>query len=243
MILCNKADVQIFILFAFKIELTIFISLKSKPGYMKKTILPVFVLSLLLAACSDNLDKQKDETGKKDSVAKQEKKTEPVAETRRAPIINITDTLSVKQTVLYMKDSAATVERLQFKLGEILSVKLGAILMKNKAKSTGAPIAWYKSTKAPYFFEAGIPVDKKPAKLPSNIFVREMGIDSVTVAHFYGSYDMLPQAYEALGDWMKGHKKKLNGKPYEVYVDDPMDKDGKMKDPYKVRTDVIFPWK
>jgi effector-binding domain-containing protein len=54
---------------------------------------------------------------------------------------------------------------------------------------------------------------------------------------------MLPQAYDAIGDWMKGNKKKLNGKPYEVYVDDPMDKDGKMKDPYKVRTDVIFPWK
>ncbi len=210
---------------------------------MKKNILSVVVISVLLAACSNSSDGIKEEVGKKDSVSKKEKPVEPVAAARRPPIINITDTLSVKQTVLYMKDSAATVERLQTKLGEILGVKLGAILMKNKAKSAGAPIAWYKSTKAPYFFEAGIPVDKKPAKLPANIFVREMVVDSVTVAHFYGSYDMLPQAYEALGDWMKSNKKKLNGKPYEVYVDDPMDKDGKMKDPYKVRTDVIFPWK
>lgn len=210
---------------------------------MKKTILSVWVLSVLLVACNNADEEKKDDTGKKDSVVKQEKKAEPVAASRRPPIINITDTLSVRQTVLYMKDSAATVERLQFKLGEILGVKLGAILMKNKAKSVGAPIAWYKSTRAPYFFEAGIPIDKKPAKLPSNVFVREMLVDSVTVAHFYGSYDMLPQAYEALGDWIKDNKKKLNGKPYEVYVDDPMEKDGKMKDPYKVRTDVIFPWK
>jgi effector-binding domain-containing protein len=210
---------------------------------MKKILLAISVISLL-AACSNSSEEQQPETEtKKDSTVQQEKAAEPVAETRRPPIINITDTLSVKQTVLYMKDSAATVERLQYKLGEILGLKLAAIMLKNKVKSTGAPIAWYKSNKEPYFFEAGIPVDKKPARLPSNVFVRDMGVDSVTVAHFYGAYDMLPQAYEALGDWMKGNKKKMNGKPYEVYVDDPMDKDGKPKDPYKVRTDVIFPWR
>ncbi len=215
-----------------------------KTDYMKKIILPAYIFTVLLAACSNNADEKKAETvAKKDSTAKEEKKPEAPAGTRRPPIINITDTLSVKQTIIYMKDSAATVERLQLKLGEILGVKLGALLMKNKVKMAGAPVAWYKSTKPPYFFEVGVPVDKKPAKLPSNVFVREMGVDSVTVAHFYGAYDMLPQAYEALSDWMKGHKKKLDGKPYEVYVDDPMDKDGKMKDPYKVRTDVIFPWK
>lgn len=79
--------------------------------------------------------------------------------------------------------------------------------------------------------------------MASNVFIRDIGVDSVTVAHFYGSYDMLPQAYEALGEWMKSHKKRPAGKPYEIYVDDPIDKDGKPKDPYKVRTDVIFPWK
>ena len=26
-------------------------------------------------------------------------------------------------------------------------------------------------------------------------------------------------------------------------VDDPVDKDGKMKDPYKVQTDVVLPWR
>lgn len=210
---------------------------------MKKILLFISVISLLAACSNSSEEKQPETETKKDSTVQQEKAAVPVVETRRPPIINITDTLSVKQTVLYMKDSAATVGRLQYKLGEILGLKLAAIMLKNKVKSTGPPIAWYKSTKEPYFFEAGIPVDKKPARLPSNVFVREMGVDSVTVAHFYGAYDMLPQAYEALGDWMKGNKKKMNGKPYEVYVDDPMDKDGKPKDPYKVRTDVIFPWR
>lgn len=211
---------------------------------MKKTIFVVLLTAGVLAGCSNSTEEKKEAAGeKKEAGAKEEKKQEPTSEPRRPPIINITDTLSEKQTVLYMKDSAATVERLQHKLGEILGVKLGAVIMKNKLKTTGAPVAWYKSSKAPYFFEAGLPVDKKPAKMASNVFVRDIRVDSVTVAHFYGSYDMLPQAYEALGEWMKGHKKRSAGRPYEVYVDDPVDKDGKPKDPYKVRTDVIFPWK
>lgn len=211
---------------------------------MKKTVLFTYILAQLFTACSSNGEEKKaNPEEKKDTNTQKEKPAEVPAEPRRPPIINITDTLSTKQLVLYMKDSAATVERLQHKLREIYGIKLGAIIQKNKLKPTGATTAWYKSNKPPYFFEAGVPVDKKPAKLPSNVFVREMGVDSVTVAHFYGAYDMLPQAYEALSDWMKGHKKKLDGKPFEVYVDDPLDKDGKPKDPYKVRTDVIFPWK
>jgi effector-binding domain-containing protein len=208
-----------------------------------KISIVVYSVLLLLTSCN-NADEKKETAGtKSDSVEKKEKLPEPIKDTRRPPIINITDTIAARQTILYMKDSAATVERLQLKLGEILGIKLGAVVMKNKIKPTGAPVAWYKSNKPPYFFEAGLPVDKKPAKMPSNILVRDISADSVTVAHFYGPYDMLPQAYEALSDWMKGHKKKLDGKPYEVYVDDPMDKEGKLKDPYKVRTDVIFPWK
>ncbi len=210
---------------------------------MKKTVLPL-LSALVLFACSSSDKGSGDEgtTAKKDSTTIPAEKEKP-AEPKHPAIINITDTLSVKRIVLYMKDSAASMERLQMKLGEIYGARLDAVIKKNKLKVTGPPMAWYRNTKLPYFFEAGFPVDKKPSKLPSNVFVRETGVDSVTVAHFYGGYELLPQAYEALTDWMKSHKKKPGGKPYEVYVDDPMDKDGKMKDPYKVGTDVVFPWK
>lgn len=142
-----------------------------------------------------------------------------------------------------MKDSAASAERIGVKLAAILGFKLAAVIKKNGLKTNGKPMAWCNNTKAPYFFEAGLPVDKKPTKQPSNVFTREIGVDSVVVAHFYGPYELLPQAYEALSDWMKSHKKTMKGKPYEIYVDDPVDKDGKPKDPYKVQTDVVFPWK
>lgn len=162
---------------------------------------------------------------------------------QKAPVINMLDTLSTKQLVICMKDSAATAERIGLKLAQIYGVKLAAIIKKNKLKLSGAPIAWYNTSKAPFYFEAGLPIDKRPAKLPKGASLKNIGVDSVIIAHFYGPYDMTGLAYAALGDWMKSHKKKMMGKPYEIYVDDPMDKDGKLKDPYKVRTDIVFTWR
>jgi len=209
---------------------------------MKKNSLLAVVLIVGFACCNNNTEEKKGEAAiNKDTTTAPMTAKETV--TKRAPIINITDTLSVKRTVLYMKDSAASADRVGLKLAEILGFKLSAVIKKNGLKTTGQPMAWYNSTKAPYFFEAGIPVDKKPVKKPSNVYIREIGVDSVVVAHFYGPYDLLPQAYDALNDWMKSHKKTKKGKPYEIYAGEPMNKDGKMKDPYKVQTDVVFPWK
>jgi effector-binding domain-containing protein len=201
----------------------------------------LLITTLLFAiACNNNQPEKKiTEEAKKDTA----NTTEPVVETKRGPVINIGDTLSIKRMVLVMKDSAATLERVSLKLGEIYGAKLGAILKKNNIKMTGAPMAWYKGEKAPYFFEAGIPIDKKPAKLPAGVFIKQIGTDSVVVAHFYGPYDLIPQAYDALRDWLKDHKKTAKGAPYEIYVGDPFDSNGKPKDPYKVQTDIVFPWK
>lgn len=215
---------------------------------MKKTLLLVTtVISLILTSCGGGSSEKKDQTDssktKKDT-AKPKEEARPATVNQRPPIINITDTVTLKRTVLYMKDSAATFDRISLKLGEIYGSKLGAALKKAGLKQTGQPMAWYSSmAKAPYFFEAGIPVDKKPAKLPATVFVREITTDSATVAHFYGPYSMLPEGYDAVKDILKSRKKKSAGKPYEIYIDDPLDKEGKMKDPYKVQTDIIFPWK
>jgi effector-binding domain-containing protein len=196
----------------------------------------------MLFACNNtsNEKKETDTPLKKDTQAVENKK---ITEEKPPSIINITDTLSRKLLVLYMKDSAATRERISLKLSKIYGSKLSGIIKKNRLKVTGAPMAWYSTKKAPFYFEAGIPIEKKIGKIPGNIFTREIAIDSVLVAHFYGKYDQLPQAYEALTDILKSRKKTLQGKPYEIYVDDPMDKNGKLKDPYKVQTDIVFPWR
>jgi effector-binding domain-containing protein len=209
-----------------------------KHSYLLQGLL--FAILLFVISCNNNqTEKKVTEPAKKDTPKVEEKELE----TKRGPVINIADTLSLKRIVLTMKDSAATMERVSLKLSAIYDVKLAAIIKKNNLKSTGSPMAWYKGEKAPYFFEAGIPVDKKPSKLPKGAFIKEMGVDSIVVAHFYGPYELIPTAYDALKDWMKDRKKKIKGAPYEIYVDDPLEADGKPKDPYKVRTDIVFAWK
>jgi effector-binding domain-containing protein len=198
--------------------------------------------AILLSSCgnsdSKNTDNKKDTTKpvRTNIISNKEK-----VNIEKPGIINILDTVSPKRIVLYMKDSAKTFERISIKLGTIYGVKLAEVLKKNNIKMAGAPMAWYRSQKAPYFFEAGVPVNKRPAKLPKNIFVREMGTDSVTMAHFYGPYNLLGQGYDAIKERMKDAKKTGTGAPYEIYIDDPVDATGKPKDPYRIRTDIIFP--
>ena len=174
---------------------------------------------------------------KKDSLSS--KKNEP---TGNAPIINITDTVALRQNILYIKDSAATSIRLTEKLGQIYGMRLRTVMQQNKLSFVGAPVAWYRSAKAPFFFEAGLPVDKKPARLPKNILFKIIGGDSAVIAHFYGPYEQTSIAYDALNSWLKSHKKKLKSPAYEVYIGDPLDQRGNRVDPYKVQTDIIFPY-
>ena len=201
-------------------------------------------MPLSFFACKSSDKKQVLATDTLKTVKQKIEPAEPAskATVTKAPIINITDTIAAKKIVLYVKDSAATPGRISQKLAQIYGFKLGEVIKMNKLKVTGAPIAWYKSQKAPYFFEAGFSVDKKPAKLPKNFFVRNIGGDSAVVAHFFGPYNITSMAYEALDDWLKSRKKKKLGAAYEIYVGNPLDKQGKPLDPYRVQTDIIQPY-
>lgn len=198
-------------------------------------------LALLISCNSDNKKKteeKKDSTGTKKQVKPQAKVE---TSTKKPPIINIVDTVAPKRIIVYIKDSAATYERISMKLGQIYGVKLAEFFKKNALKITGAPMAWYSTHKAPYFFEAGVPVNKRPAKLLPGIRIKELPADSVVMAHFYGPYDLTNVGYEALNEWLKDHKRRSTAASYEIYITDPIDKKGKPVDPYKVQTDIVFP--
>ncbi|MFT3911878.1 MAG: hypothetical protein QM737_20805 [Ferruginibacter sp.] len=214
--------------------------MKSLMSYRKGYVLPVFVLSLFIVSCGGDKE-EKPVTPpvilRKDT-ATHKKNDETL---QAAPIINITDTIALKANVIYIKDSAATSFRLSQKLGQIYGTKLQAVIKQNKLKLTGAPIAWYRTQKAPFFFEAGLPVDKKPAKLAKGILFKTIGGDSAVVAHFYGPYERTTVAYEALNDFLKDRNKKSKAPAYEIYITDPIDKTGKPVDPYKVQTDIVIP--
>lgn len=202
----------------------------------------IFCGIIIFGSCKSGKNSDSIKTGD-DTIKRLAVRVEQKMASNKAPVINMTDTVSIKHLVLCMRDSAANSGRIAKKLGEIYSVKLAAVIKRNGLKITGSPIAWYRNQKAPYFFEAGIPIDRKPSKFAAGVFIKYIGSDSTVVAHFYGPYNLTNQAYPVLQEWIKDHKKKIIHPPYEVYIDDPTDKDGKLKDPYKVQTDIVFTWK
>jgi hypothetical protein len=216
-----------------------------------KITFPVLCATAIVFSCicncsCGNNSKDDDKSKPDSSKIAERKKVNPKPE-NRPPIVNIVDTTLPKTIIIYAKDSAATFERISLKLGNIYGVKLPQYIKKNNLKTAGAPMAWFKKQsagsggKAPYFFEAGVPVNKKGAKAVAGVQVREMAAGKVVIAHFYGPFELLPQGYDAVKEWMKDNKKTAAGAPYEIYITDPVDKNGKPIDPYKIQTDIIFP--
>jgi len=205
----------------------------------------LLLTSIIFSSCADNKTKEpaavKADTGK--AMVKKPVKPEPEIKYQRPPIVNIVDTVAPKRIIAFCKDSAANFERISLKLGKIYGGKLAEYLKKNNLKMAGAPLAWYKKQKAPYFFEAGVPINKKGSKQVAGVQVRELRAGNAVVAHFYGPYELVSQGYDAIREFMKDNKKVAAGPPYEIYVMDPVDKNGKPLDPYKVQTDIIFPVK
>jgi len=202
----------------------------------------ILFTGILLGSCGD--DKKKEEPVKPEKGRiKTEAKKEPKTKIQRPPIINIVDTVSPKMTVIYSSDSAATFDRISLKLGKIYGTKLPEYIKKNNLKTTAPPMAWYKKQKAPFFFDAGIPVNKAGAKSVKGVQIRQMSGGKALIVHFFGPFEMLPQGYEAVKEWMKENKKSAAGPSYEIYITDPIDKNGKNVDPYKIQTDIVFPIK
>ena len=215
---------------------------------MKKQIVEtLFIACLLLGitSCGQN-DNKNQPTGKDSSLGiikpaiTVQKQEDP---TPKAPIINIKDSLTAKALYIMVKDSAANDEILAKKFTKIFDSILTKVIKTNKLTLKGSPACWYQKHKAPYFFEAGLPVDKKPVKLPKKVFTKQTGSDSALVAHFFGPYHLTDQGYVALKEMHKEIKPgKKAGKIFEVFVDDPLDENGKMKNPYKVQTNIILPY-
>jgi effector-binding domain-containing protein len=201
----------------------------------------IFYIAVLLCSCGG--DKKQEPPKPEKGRIKTEVKKETKTNFQRPPIINIVDTIAPKMTVIYSSDSAATFERIGLKLGKIYGTKLQEYIKKNNLKTAGAPMAWYKKQKAPFFFEAGIPVNKAGSKPVKGVQIRQMNGGKALIVHFFGPFELLPQGYDAMKEWMKENKKILAGPSYEIYITDPIDKNGKQVDPYKIQTDIVFPIK
>lgn len=216
--------------------------LRRKSITEKNILFIIFFITMLISFNCNSGKKDKKVISPESIIYKVDTATHKPGQTApKPPIINIIDTIAVKQIVLCMKDSARSSERIGLKLNNIYAKMLSDIIKKNKLTKTGSRMAWFKSSSEPFYFEAGIPVNKVPAKLPKKVYIKNIGGDSAVIAHFYGPYELTYEGYGALKDWMKENKKKASGAPYEVYVGEMIDSSGKAVDPYKVQTNIVFP--
>lgn len=202
-----------------------------------RTLLSTLSLSaMLLLSCSSNTETK----AKTTNIPTQASKSEKSVPTK-APIINIEDSVEIKRMVLCIKDSSKNMEGMNVKLADIYNIKLAEAIKVNKLKITDSPIAWQTMQKGAYFFEAGIPVDKKPSKMGKGMYMKNTGGDSALIAHFWGPAELRKAAYDALNEKLKDEHKTKNGSSYEIYQGNHFAAD--KNDPYKLQTDIVVPYK
>jgi hypothetical protein len=210
---------------------------------LRKT-LSIMLLSAFFLACKEKKVVSPPKPGEPTIIVRKDTarlKKEPAPS--RSPIINIVDTIAPKYGIIYIKDTAHSSQRISEKLAKIYDIRLAKVITDHKLTIEGPRMAWYRSNKSPFSFEAGIPVNKKPGKLPKGVLFKTVGGEPAYIAHFYGPYSHTFVAYEVLTEWLKDHKKTRSALPYEIYVTNPVAADGKMMDPYKVLTNIVFPYK
>lgn len=199
----------------------------------------IFIIVSSVIGCKG----KKEEAPLSAPLIKKERSAADTGKAMKGPIINIIDTIELKRIVLTVKDTAATSAGMSAKLNDIFNRKLPAAAQNANVKISGQPMAWYKSQKAYYSFEAGLPVDKAPAKVIKGINVKRTAGDSALVAHFFGPYELTTAGYEALNEMIKERGKKKTSAPYEIYVKNPFEVTKVKTDPYKWQTDIVMPYK
>ena len=203
-----------------------------------RIIIPLLFISVI-CCCYAGCTSDKEKPAPPPPVIRKEK-TDTAKQ--KGPIINVIDTVEQRRIVLCIKDSASTAAGLSIKLGNIFNVKLPAAVKAGKLKMTGQPMAWYRTQKAPFFFEAGIPIEKAPAKPIKGFYIKNTGGDSALVAHFFGPNDLSTVGYDALNELLKERKKKKAKPAYEIYVRNPFEQTTEKRDPYKMQTDIVVPY-
>ncbi len=215
------------------------------PMYSKYIL--YFFLLFFLCQCHNKSSTDTDLLLKKDSNHKKQNsdtlrsvrmKEHDVA---RGPVINISDTILEKTNFLCIKDSAANQKILVQKLIYLHDTILANALLKYKLKSIGSPLAFYKKKVAPYFFEAGIPVNNKIKISSKTFYYKTLPQGKAIVAHFFGPKDLLNIAYGSLDTYITDQKLVRSGNSFEIYFPPAASKE--KNNPYKQQTDIVIPVK
>jgi effector-binding domain-containing protein len=113
---------------------------------------------------------------------------------------------------------------------------IGAAMQKQNLKMAGPVMAIYYTPPPNFEFDAAAHVDK-PGKDDGKVKAGEIKGGNAVVAHYYGAYEKIPNAWTAIKQYIADNKKVKTGAPWEEYVTDPMME----KDTAKWLTNIYFP--
>jgi effector-binding domain-containing protein len=137
--------------------------------------------------------------------------------------------LSIRDTCTHATISA----KLGTYYGEIM-----AYMEKNGLKQTKPPISLNHSYENGVMdMETGIPVDKAPKTKDKRIMYTQLKGGKALVADYYGPYDKIDAAHEALMHKVEEAGLKISGACWEEYITDP----GVEKDSSKWHTKIYYP--
>ena len=146
--------------------------------------------------------------------------------------IELENTHFKDMSLLFISDTAASTQA----IGVVLGKAYGE-LMKFANSNRLQPkkfIAWYYSVQPPWPMDIAVEINIIPPQLNGRIQTRILKGGEVLIAHMWGPYDQISQAYSKIQTWMKDNNRKEKGKPFEVYLNDP----SAVKSPNEIRTDV-----
>lgn len=117
--------------------------------------------------------------------------------------------------------------------------KCGRVMAKHGAKMAYPPFARYANpgdNVAEWDMEGGIGITMAvPGE--GEVHATQLPGGPALVVDYYGPYEGIRAAYQAIEGFMKAKAMKARGNPWEAYVGDP----GVEKDPQKVLTRVFWP--
>ena len=150
-------------------------------------------------------------------------------------IIKIETTTLAEIPYLSVRDTA-DLHTISQKLGMSYGIIMQSII-KQGLKQAGPIFAIYHSDSETNFdMEPGIPVDK-PGKDDGKVKADVIKAGNVVVAHYFGPYEQTGKAHAAIYEWILANNKKMAGRPWEVYITDPITE----KDTAKWQTDIYYP--
>jgi effector-binding domain-containing protein len=137
--------------------------------------------------------------------------------------------------ILFVKDTAETNESLKDIFGKDYG-ELMQCINQNKLHPLKF-MAWYYSVQPPWIIDVAVETSTMPAQLSGRIMSREQEGGDVVIAHVWGPYDQVGQAYMQIEKWLKENNRKAKANPFEVYLNDP----SMVKDASEIQTDIYQP--